>query len=191
MEVNMRQTCAWIGTSYALIVAITLSGTDAHPATISQWAQRTGVLDLPVPQSSPTIDAVYWKYDNQSSFDAMNRSVFSELDLWLEFKPDGTFKETVWIKSKTTGEYNRALVDGPRVLRVRAGRYRIIENSGELVYEDTPRRPVRFTIPHRYMRFWPPEGFDMSNDPRLENPSETNWKLTEAVGVRPPEWKDF
>jgi hypothetical protein len=139
------------------------------------------------------MEAVYWKYDNTLSPDGR---LFNEFDHWLEFHRDGTFQETVWVKWAPTGNaFGGGTSRGRKVHRHSTGKYRIIEGTpeflGELIYDDDPAMPVRLFLPGRLARFWPPEGFNLSVDPQLENAKETNWKRTRGVGVRPPQWEKF
>lgn len=84
---------------------------------------------------------------------------------------------------------------GSKVARVAAGKYTIVEDTsdflGELVYDDDPAMPVSLFVPRKLARFWPPQGFDLSQDPHLDDPNEMNWKLTRGVGERPPQFKNF
>jgi hypothetical protein len=144
-----------------------------------------------VTQSNRRMEATYWKYDNKLSPDGR---VFNEYDHWLEFHQDGSFKETVWVKQAPTGNMFGGS-RGPTVARIATGKYTILEDPsgflGELVYDDDPALPVRLFMPRRFGRFWPPEGFNLSQDPRLEDSNEMNWKRTRRVGERPPQYKNF
>ena len=146
-----------------------------------------------VREHSFVMDAVYWKYDNKLSPDGR---LFNEFDHWLEFHRDGTFRETVSVKWAPTGNaYGGETSRGHKVVRNATGKYTIVEDKpeflGELVYDDDPAMPVRFFMPRKFARFWPPEGFNLSVDPQLENRNEMNWKRTRGVGVRPPQWENF
>lgn len=187
MKLRVMHSCS-IGIILVLVFVFAYGHNSAQGAQSA--VQVAGLLDVPTPQNQTVIDAIYWKYDNRVGFNELNQSVFQELDHWLEFRPDGTFKETVWVKSKTTG-IGKTIPKGSRPLREATGKYKILGNQGEMVYDNAPKRPVRFHIPSDRMAFWPPDGFNMTNDPKLENSRETNWKLTERVGVRPPEWTNF
>jgi hypothetical protein len=142
------------------------------------------------------INGVYWKYDNKVSPDGR----FLEYDLWLEFRSDGTFTETVAVKWSPTGNRysGQSQSRGQNIDHVSTGKYKIFPIGrgdyddwvGELVYDDGSMAK-RMTIPHRLTLFMPPEGFNLSGDPNLRNPDEMNWKRTRAVGVRPTPFENF
>jgi hypothetical protein len=148
---------------------------------------------VPVEQNNRVMEAAYWKYDNKLSPDGR---LFNEFDHWLEFHQDGTFKETIWVKWAPTGNiFNGGSSQGHKVARIATGKYTIVEDApdflGELIYDNDPALPVRLFMPRKFARFWPPEGFNLSQDPHLDDPDEMNWKRTRAVGERPPQFKTF
>jgi len=177
------------------MVKVNFSSVDTRTRFLPSYsfALDNSLFSLVTEQGVTINEAVYWKYDNSLSRDGVQ---FYEFDHWIEFHSDGTFRHTVWVKWSPTGNfYGGGTAGGPAVHSIRTGRYRILKDTydfpGELIYDDDPTMPSRLIIPQKFTRFWPPDGFDLVDDPYLENYGETNWKRTRAVGVRPPRWKNF